>query len=57
MLRQGIKCRHQRVALLAALSLTDFVRAAIIVEPGVDARHGIELPCVGLQLPPGMQGV
>ena len=26
-------------------------------EPGVDARHGIELPCVGLQLPPGMQGV
>ena len=38
-LRQGIKCRHQRVALLAALSLTNFVRAAIIVEPGVDARH------------------
>ena len=59
-LRQGIKGRHQRVALLAALSLTNFVRAAMIVEPGVDARRGTELPCVGqqrLQLPPGMQGV
>ena len=43
------KSWHQRVALLAALGLTDIVGAAIIVEPSVTARRGIELPRVGEQ--------
>ena len=47
---QGIECEHQRVALLAALGLTNIVRAAIIGHHGsVNAGCGIELPRVRQQ--------
>ena len=40
---------HQRIAQLAAFSLTNIVRAAIIVVPGENTGRRIELPHVGKQ--------